>query len=289
MSKQNLGVLLALASGVFYGPVGYFGANLINSGFSTYCMLFWRFFLSAIICCITLLIKPDRAPFNHYQNLRICLNGITFYACTSIAYFLSSLLIGTGLAMVISFTHPAMVALFNIFYYKHKLHKIYFVAFLLIIVGMLCLVNMQDLNFSISGIFWALLSALSYAAYIITSQNKPEISPKIATLMTCTGATIGCLTLTLIEGNFLIPGDLSQWIDAFGIGFICTFMPILFLIQALRYINSAQAAMLSVFEPIVVVLFGVLLLGEEITYLQAVGIIITILGATLTILSDRVK
>ena len=66
-------------------------------------------------------------------------------------------------------------------------------------------------------------------------------------------------------------------------GIICTALPILFFLESLKYISSEKASMLTVLEPIFVVIFGVILMHEPITFIQIIGIITILLGALLTL------
>ncbi|MFX7739630.1 DMT family transporter, partial [Acinetobacter baumannii] len=52
------------------------------------------------------------------------------------------------------------------------------------------------------------------------------------------------------------------------------------LLEALKYISSTKASILSASEPISIVCFGVLLLGETLTLSQLIGIV-TILGGSI--------
>ena len=58
-------------------------------------------------------------------------------------------------------------------------------------------------------------------------------------------------------------------------------MPILFLLEAMKHISSDKASLLSVLEPVCVVIIGMLLLDETLTALQVVGIIAVLGGALL--------
>jgi len=62
---------------------------------------------------------------------------------------------------------------------------------------------------------------------------------------------------------------------------LATLLPIYFVFVALRYIDSTKASILSVLEPIVTIILGVMFLNEKITLLQYCGVGIVLVGVYL--------
>ena len=286
--KQQRGVLYAVSSGLCYGLLGYFGISLMNSGLSISNMLFWRFTIATLFMCV-ILIPKYKTIFNSYKkNLLFIVYGIVFYTSSAMFYFMSSKHIGSGLAMVIFFTYPTIVMMFNVLFHKMVLRNTYYISFFIIIIGMICLANANKLTFNILGISLGILAAFLYACYILASK-RTHIAPSISTLMVSLGSMISCLIASYVYDTFNIPNGFNEWFNIVGMGTLCTAIPILFFLQALKYISSEQASMLSVFEPIVVLIFGVILLGEKISIIQIAGAIIILSGAITTLLPSKIK
>lgn len=284
-NKQQ-GALYAITSGLCYGLTGYFGISLINSGLSIFNMLFWRFFISAVFIIVLMLPK-------HKTFLQICKNdikmlfcGIIFYGASTITYFMSSKYVGTGVAMVILFTYPAFVMLFNVLLYKVRLNSVYYFAFFMLTLGIICLIDIHELTFDVFGIGFGILASFAYACYMLASKKSPS-SPMMSTLMVSAGCATTCLIVACVDSSFCVPNGLNVWINILGIAIICTALPILLLLKALKYINTEKASMLSVLEPVFVVIFGILLLNENITALKIIGIITILSGALITIMYDK--
>jgi drug/metabolite transporter (DMT)-like permease len=68
---------------------------------------------------------------------------------------------------------------------------------------------------------------------------------------------------------------------------ICTALPILLLLKGLKYISSEKAAIVSVLEPVFVLLSGIILLGETVSVMQIFGTIIILSGAVITLFSKN--
>lgn len=288
MQSDNKGAAYAALSGLFFGLIGYFGVSVINADISVSTMLFWRFLVSGLFISIILIssMKTIPANVNAWELFKVALSGALFYGVCSIFYFIATKYIGTGLSMVIFFTYPAIVMLINFLFYKHKISKIYYLAITIIFIGLLFLTHGEGVKFDVIGIGLSLLSAVLYALYLITSKNTP-VPSLLATLMVSIGCMAVCLIASLMDNTFKVPVGLNVWLNICGIGIICTALPIVLLLQGLKQISSVQASILSVLEPVFVVIFGILLLDEKINLIQAVGVLILLSGALLALLSER--
>jgi len=87
----------------------------------------------------------------------------------------------------------------------------------------------------------------------------------------------------VFDASISIPYEISTWVNIFGMAFISTTLPILLLLEAMKYISSTKASILSVLEPVFVVIFGIILLDEQINLTQGFGVVIVLAGAMLTL------
>lgn len=260
---QQQGTLFAVASGLCYGFIGYFGMTIVNSGLSVFNMSFWRFFVSTV-CILILLFAQAKKTFTASKgNTNALLAGLCFYGTSTIAYFIASKYVGTGLAMVIFFVFPAVVILLNTIIYRAKINSNYYFAFFVMTIGMVFLADPNAFNFDAFGIGIGLLSAVLYAIYILASKKIQTVSPEHTTLMVSLGCMLTALIAAIGDSSFHIPSGVNLWLNIVIMGFVCTALPILFLMQALKYISSENASMLSVLEPVFGVLSGMFMLGEK--------------------------
>ena len=283
MSHSLKGIYFAVSSGLCFGLLGYFGMTLVHSGMSITTMLFWRFFLAMLIILPVLLFKSKSISQDFRGGWRVLVYDSVFYSLSALTYFQASAYIGTGLAMVIFFTYPVFVMLFNVVMYKSPIQKIYYLAFPVLFIGLTCLSGITEAHTNYLGIFLSIFSAFFYACYIFSSKSTHS-SPELSTVLVSFGCSMIYLTIALYQGHFVIPMQATAWINMLGIAFVCTAMPILLFLKSLKYLSSVQASMLSVTEPIFVAIFGVLLLHEHISAVQVVGIILTLSSAALTLL-----
>jgi drug/metabolite transporter (DMT)-like permease len=142
------------------------------------------------------------------------------------------------------------------------------------------LVDKDQIKFELYGILLSMLSALGYALYIVTSKRQiKELTPLMSTLMVAIGNCFAFGIFAKFTGSFSVPHGLYLWYDIVGIAIICTAIPIILFLECLKYLSSTKASILSVLEPVAVVMVGILLLGEHVTVMQALGMMIILAGA----------
>ena len=287
-SSDQRGSLYAILSGFLYGFLGYFGISAIHGNLSASTMLFWRFLIASILVFIIFLPQLRTLKSSSKQMLIAFLGGAFFYGLSTMLYFYASLYIGSGLSMVIFFTYPVLIMLINYFFYGQSIPGIYYVATLIILIGMVLLIDMDEVGFDLLGIGLGLASSFFYACYIVSSK-KNIMPPSLSTLMVCLGCMTTSLIVALLDNTLIVPKAMSTWLNLLGIGVVATVIPILLMLHSLKYISSEKASLLSVLEPVFVVIFGVLLLGETLKPIHALGVVFVLAGALLTLLSHKIN
>lgn len=191
--------------------------------------------------------------------------------------------IGNGNFFYLSCCHYAV----KLFFYGQLIPQIYYLAILIILFGMVLMVDL-DASFNLWGMVLAIASAFFYACYIIGSKRN-LLSPNMSTFMVCLGCTVTSFFVSFFNHSFVVPASITVWAHLFGIAIIATVIPILLLLYSLKYISSAKASILSVLEPVFVVIFGVLLLGEKIQLWSVVGMVLVLAGAVMTLFSHKIN
>lgn len=288
MTKERLGSTYAILSGFLYGFIGYFGLSAMHGTMSSSTMLFWRFFISSIAILIILFPQLKKATDAPKQMVHAFFTGVFYYGLSTWLYFLACQYISSGVSMVIFFTYPVLIMLINFLVYKQAIPKIYYLAILIILIGMTLLVDINSLSFNLWGLLLGITSAFFYACYIISSKRN-TLSPHMSTLMVCLGCMVTSLIVSLFNHTLIIPSLTTAWLHLLGIAIIATVIPILLLLYSLQYISSEKASILSVLEPVFVVIFGILLLGEELRPINVVGIGLILAGALMTLFSHKLN
>ncbi|MES2503426.1 MAG: EamA family transporter [Myxococcota bacterium] len=284
---MSIGVIYTAISAILYGTIGYFGARLSGIGFDVSDLLFWRFAFSCLLLLPAFLLSLKSLKKDDYRTIGIIiLLGIIFYGYGTGLYFKSARLIGTGLGMVIFFAYPLFVVLFSWAFHKQKPSVKTMFALALIVVGssMIAFGERGEFRVDLLGIVLAAGSGLGYACYIFSSKSiKNNLSPMVSTFWVCFGCTITFVLEAGFQQHTLIwPETSDAWMLIAGFALFGTVLPIFLFLMGIKTLPASKASIISVLEPVAVLVLGVCVLGESITGIQLIGAAI-ILSSALTV------
>lgn len=282
---QRKGVFLVALSGLMFGCMGFLGTKLFYFHFSVENMLFWRFLIATLWIFTSMILfdsKQSFDSFNPWFILKIGLLGTLSYSGASAFYFLASQHIGTGLAMVIFFSFPVIVALLAWVLGGWKVTKSAVAALTAVIVGLVLLKGQGNAAVDGAGLGLATIAACCFAAYVYGSQHTTKcLDARQLTFLVCVGNTFVFFLFAYHTNSIVMPTTLTVWLYVIAIGIVATALPIQLLLDGLKYISPVKASILSVLEPVVTLFLGLTLLGETVSSVQWLGVVIILLGAVL--------
>ncbi|MDX1902175.1 MAG: DMT family transporter [Gammaproteobacteria bacterium] len=278
--------LLVALSGTLYGFLGYLGTKILQDNIAISTMLFWRFLVAGL--WMLLFVAKDhfknRYPINKRVLISMFLLGAVGYATSSQFYFMASESIGTGLAMVIFFSYPVMVAIAAWMMHGKKLHIGTIFILVIMIAGLFLLQKSGTHGLSFIGILFAIFSAVCYAFYVIGSKrySSDAMNSSMLTMMVCFGCALIYAAMAVPTHQFIVPTSLNSWICILSLGILSTALPIQLMLEGLKHVSSTRASIISVLEPVVTVIVGMILLHETASTYQMLGIVM-VLGSALLI------
>lgn len=180
-----------------------------------------------------------------------------------------------------------MVAVIMAVCFHEKVTPVTIFSIVLALAGIALLYKGEDgATLSTKGIIFVLLSALTYAIYMVAvKQTKLREVPGIPLTFYVLLFGVPIFFLRLRCGI-----DLQMVPSWFGLGNIImiallpTFLSFLFVALAVRYVGPTPTAILGALEPATAVFFSVLLFGEPLTLRLCIGILLIISAVTLIIL-----
>ena len=280
--------LLVAISGILYGFLGFLGTGILRENISINDMLFWRFIIAGVWMVFFVVKQAPSDPEQNFFDKRILLPmfllGAVGYAGSSAFYFLASQYTGTGLAMVIFFSYPIIIALSSWIIQKKRLKMGIILSLTAMMVGLILLRDTSTHPINIIGIFFGLIAASCYAFYVVGSKHIASytINANILTTIVCFGCASIFLILSIVSHSFVLPQTIKSWLYLLALGIFATALPIQLMLKGLKYISSMRASIISVLEPLVTMFVGVILLEESISHLQLIGVVI-ILGSALLV------
>lgn len=285
-----IGTLCAIGAAVCYGTNPLGALNLYAEGMNTPSVLFYRFGLAWFIIAGVMLyrvvsgretLRVDRREF-----LTLTALGLLFIFSSATLY-VSFHHMPAGVASTILFTYPVMTAAIMAVFFRERITLSTVGAILLSLVGVL-LLYWGDAGgpLSLVGVVLVLVSALTYALYIIVVDKSPlamsSFKINFYVLFYCAA---GMAVFALLSGQPLqLPPTPSAWLWVGWLAVVPAIMALVMMVYAAKYIGSTPTAILGALEPTTAVVIGVLVFGEPFTPRLLLGIVLILAAVTIVVL-----
>ncbi len=283
------GYLLAIVSAVTYGLIPLFIIPIKTMGFPMDTTLFYRFFISSAFVSVYLFIKKESFRVQRHELFIMVILGV-LYALSSDLLFVGYDHLTPGIASTILFVYPVFVAIILWLLFQEKLSRNTFLAIVITLSGVMVLsVKDNSFNINVVGLGVSVLSALSYATYmVIVNKSRIEISGILVTFYSMFFSAVYYLCKAVLKDVDLFP-DASLLLHLSVFALVTTVLSITALIYAIQLIGSTPTAIMGALEPVVAVAVSVLLFHEKLTLNLSIGVVLIITGVIYNILSDRRK
>ena len=278
--RRAIGLAAGFIAGVSYGTNPLFAKPLLESGVPVLVMLFFRYGISAAILAGWMLLKRDPFKVNGKELRLLAVLG-TLFAGSSLFLFTSYEFIPSGLATTLVYLYPVFVALIMVFLRFYPSWQTW-LSIIATFGGILLLSTPSaGTSIRIPGIVLAVLSALSYAFYLVIvnrSKRIRNVSEHTLTLYALMTGTVLFAVIRAFQGGGLVEGvdSAADWGNLVGLAIVPTMISVLTLAVSSRYIGPTKTSILGVFEPLTAILIGTLLFGEPLTLKMGVGIAICV-------------
>ena len=288
MGNKTKGYILGSLAAATYGLNPLFALPLYSDGMGVDSVLFFRYVIAIPLIALMMLIRGRSFKIKPLQVLGLGGLGI-LVALSSLALFLSYTYMAAGIASTLLFVYPIMVAVMMVCFFKEKISPVTVLCTATAIAGIgLLFKNSDGDTISVVGTIWVMISALSYAIYIVAI-NKSSLA-KVPTL-TATfyillfGVLLFAVRL-LSKGYIDIPSphNVFLWLALLGLAVFPTVVSFVCTTSAIHNIGSTKTAILGALEPVTAVLIGICVFGEELTPRSLIGLIM-IIGAVTVVVS----
>ncbi|WP_455683515.1 DMT family transporter [Thomasclavelia sp.] len=277
---KKRGYFLTILSAVIFGFTPILAKITYSMGSNGITMAFFRHLF--VIPILFLIIRLKKIPYQItiYQLKNICLVGIIGNALTVGALYTSYSYIQVGSATVLHFLYPMFVSLICFFYYKEKLTKAVKVCLIVASIGILFFIEIGGASFL--GLFLALFSAITFAYYMIGIEklNLQAINPYVLNFYFAIMISISLLVIGLFSGQLNLVLPLQAYGYSLLIAVFTSIIGIICLQQGVRYLGATTASILSMFEPVTSVIFGIIILHEQLTIIKLIGCLIILAAIT---------
>ena len=295
--RPGLGYLMVAVAATLFAVNGTVSKVVLGSGLSSLELTQIRSTGAAAgFLVFLLLFARARLRVDRRELLFLVVFGITGVAFVQWLYFVAIDHMPVGIALLIQFTGPLLVALFARFVYHEQIRRRIWVALAFCITGLGVIVEVwSGVAFSAVGITAALGAAVALATYILMAEReRRHRDPASLSLYGFLFAAIFWAIVQplwqfpwrALDDNVSLQGNLSEhtapvWLHVSFVVIIGTMVTFSLLTGALRHIPATRASIVATLEPVLATVVAWVWLDESFGTAQLAGGSIVLAGIVL--------
>ena len=293
MNQTKKGTILTLIAGFSWGISGISGEYLMANGVHVNLLTSVRLLIAGIFLTI-LAYYRDKKTLTVLLSTKKNILGIilfTFFGLVLNQYAYLSAIHHTnaGTATVLQYATPVLVLLYTCLRNRIWPSLTEVVAIVLAIGGVFIMAthgNPSELAITPAGLFWGILSAFTYAAYLL-----------LPVQLIRTYGSLHVISLSMLLGGILFPLVSQAWIYSFdmtgenllalfGIVGIGTIFAYTVFLHGVSIVGAVKGSLLASVEPVASVLLTVLVMGTQFYLTDFIGMVLIITAVLLISLRD---
>lgn len=282
MKKQKRAKMMLSLSMIIFGTLGLFTRNIaVTSGE----LALYRAILASLLIVGYLLVTGQRIDFKAIKKelLPLLFSGMAM-GINWILLFEAYKHTTISAATLSYYFAPVIVTVVCPFLFRERITKKQLLCFVMSTAGLVLIIGFEGMNGGsnhILGILLGLGAAVFYAMVILFNKFIKNVEGIHRTLLQFFAAILILLPYVAYTGGMHLEVlDTKGWICLLVVGLIHTGITYCMYFSALKELKGQEVAILSYLDPLVAVVVSVLILGEEMTFMQLLGGIL-ILGFTL--------
>lgn len=292
--RRTLGFTLALGGALFFAVNGSVSKITLQSGVDSLSLVLLRS-AGAAACFFILVLVTDRSRLRLARSELplLLVYGFVGIALVQWLYFVAIERLPVGVALLLEFTGPVLVALWARFVQKQRLGRSLWLALALALGGLALVAEIWDgLSFDTIGVLAGFGAAVSLATYYIAGKHalvtRDTVSLAfwafvVSALFWSVAKPWWTVPWDTLSASLELPGALDG-VTVTGWGLIAwvvllgTVAPFLMVIGALRHLAATEAGIAGMVEPVLAGAVAWIWLGETLTVIQVTGSLVVIAG-----------
>lgn len=280
------GFILVLLAGFCYGLQPLFAQYAYAGGADPVGLLLVRFVIAVSILLLFLHLRGIALPSWKLTGQNLLL-GIG-YGLSALDYYTASHTTSVSLAVILTFSFPAFVTVLSILYLGERTSPLKLLSLVLALAGVLLATGLS-FHGEVSGVLWALFSALVYGTAILYGTHRiRHVQPLASAAIVLLGCALTFAVAALYWGAAL-PSGSPGWGATLGLALFGTILPVAAFLAGSPLIGSSTAATLSTLEPVVAVTIAVLVIGEPISAGMLGGGLLVVMAAIILARQNHVQ
>ena len=290
MTDKAKGYVLGAIAAATYGMNPLFALPLYADGMNPDSVLLFRYLLALPVIAVMIAARGQKFAVQPRLLMPLAAVGVLM-AASSLTLFLSYNYMDAGVASTLLFVYPVMVAVIMSAMFRERLRTMTIVCIATALAGIALLYNGPDgATLSPVGTMFVILSALSYAIYIVAVNRQPL--NRLATLTLTFYVLLAGVLLFVVRlctaTPLTLPGRWYLWGNLAALGLFPTAISLICTTRAIQCIGSTPTAILGALEPVTAVIIGVTVFGERLGGREVAGLILIVGAVTLVVGGDSV-
>ncbi|MER3373654.1 MAG: DMT family transporter [Allomuricauda sp.] len=297
MSTKGLGILYGILGVVLFSSKAVMVKLAYQYQVDTLDLLMFRMFFSLPFYILILFVirkKRSTLEIKTKDYLWLLAFGFVGYYLASYFDFLGLNYIKAGLERIILFVYPTIVVFLSWLFFREKITKVQSMAIVITYIGVVVTFwNELEIvgNEAFVGGFLVLLSAITYASYLVGSG---WLIPKFGVLrFTCYAMIVSTFCIFI---HYTLSGDWDLFnypLPVYGYGLamaiFATLIPSFLVSASIKRLGASNFSILGSLGPVSTILLAYVFLAEKLTYWQLLGMLIVIFGVTYLSLNRKRK
>ncbi|RZS34757.1 threonine/homoserine efflux transporter RhtA [Herbihabitans rhizosphaerae] len=293
VSNRARGTLLIVLASVAFGSSGPLAKPAMTAGLSPEHVAAARIGIAAVLMLVVLaVVRPALLRVRKAQMPLLLGYGLLGVAGVQLCYFAAVARIPVGVAMLLEFTSPVLVALWVRFVRRTVLPAMMWMGTVLALAGLAMVAQFwQGFTLDALGLLFGIGAALCSAAYFLLGEHGARAHDPLG--LVTWGLVVGAVAVCVIAPPWTMPAEILTleadlgpwhppvWTLLVAVAVLSTAIAYLLGTNALRHLPSNVASVLALLEPIVAITLAWALLGQSLTVAQIVGALVLLAGATL--------
>jgi drug/metabolite transporter (DMT)-like permease len=248
------------------------------------------------LALVLVLVRPGALRLTRHELPFLVAFGVLGLALVQWTYFAAIERLDIGIALLIQYTAPLLIALWARFVVQEHVRARIWAALALSLVGLGLVVDVwRGLSLDGVGVVFAVGAALSFTFYILMADRGVERRDPISLL--CLGMLFSSVFWAILEPWWSFPaeavdddvsllGNLAEyslpvWLLVLSMLVLGTIVPFALLVGALRHLPATRVGIAAMFEPVAATIVAYLWLDETLSGLQLVGAALVLAGILL--------
>ncbi|MBK5483262.1 DMT family transporter [Peribacillus sp. TH16] len=282
--------LLVVIAASSYGLVSTIIKLAMRSGFSASEAVTSQFFFGfCIAVCIFILTNRTKFSFN---GVKILILAGVFTGLTNIFYGLSLNYLPASLAVVLLFQFTWIGMLISCITKRKFPSRIELISLIILVAGTIPAAGLIDVDLSqipFQGWLWGFAAALCYSLFLFVN-GRATTNMNTTNRLVLVSFFAFMMSVVFQSPEVIWNGTLFSeglWIYGLILGLFGMIIPVFLFTIAVPKVGLSMSSILGAIELPIAVMVSVILLSENVTSLQIVGIVTILLGMSLPTMLNR--